>query len=164
MWFVLRREMTEMPVYLLTVDKGGPRLATLIDLSKLLITGSSDEALNFGIGADSSGDMVTRLTVRKRSMTAVASALAFQTNRPVVDRTGLTGRYDFDLKFAVDNADAASAALGFNPINPKTGNPPKYATGPSLFNALREIGLRLDAGNAPVEVLVIERVEKPSEN
>ena len=80
-------------------------------------------------------------------MTAVASAFAFQTNRPVVDRTGLTGTFDFDLMFAADNPGYAS--LGINPINPKTGSPLRYATSPSLFSALKEqVGLKLDAGNA----------------
>ena len=84
--------------------------------------------------------------------------------RSVVDRTGVTGTFDFDLNFAADNP-SVNAAIGITPINPKTGSPLRYVTDPSLFRALREqAGLKSDAGNAPVEILDIERVEKPLEN
>ena len=64
----------------------------------------------------------------------------------VVDRTGLTGRFDWDLQWTREALDASA--------------PP---TGMSLFTAVREqLGLRLDAQRGMVDVLVIERVEKPT--
>lgn len=63
---------------------------------------------------------------------------------PVVDKTGLHGLYKIDLKWAPDGSDAA---------------------GPSVFTALQEqLGLRLNASKGPVEVLAIDRAERPSEN
>jgi uncharacterized protein (TIGR03435 family) len=75
-------------------------------------------------------------------------------DRPVVDRTGLTGRFDFDLAWAPDPAlsDGRSSATAL-------------AKGPDLFNALEEqLGLRLEMQKAPMEVLFIDHAEKPSEN
>ena len=72
---------------------------------------------------------------------------------PVVDRTGLSGSYDFELTFVPPTrAPAAGAADEPSPD-------------PSIFIALQEqLGLKLEDGRAPVDVLVIERIEKPTEN
>jgi uncharacterized protein (TIGR03435 family) len=69
-------------------------------------------------------------------------------SRPVVDKTGLTGQFDFTLEWTPGGLDA-----------------PADATGPSIFNAVEEqLGLKLASGKGPVEVIVIDRVERPSEN
>jgi uncharacterized protein (TIGR03435 family) len=76
-------------------------------------------------------------------------ALSVQLGRPVVDRTGLTGRYSFTLKFA-----PAQAAMDT-----------QTDAGPSLFTAVEEqLGLRLETAKAPVPVLVVDHIERPSEN
>jgi uncharacterized protein (TIGR03435 family) len=70
--------------------------------------------------------------------------------RLVVDKTGLTGNYDFTLKWTPDTVVSTDAGVD---------------AGPSLFTALQEeLGLRLEPGKAPVDVLVIDRVELPSAN
>ncbi|MGH9237252.1 MAG: TIGR03435 family protein [Vicinamibacterales bacterium] len=70
--------------------------------------------------------------------------LSSQVRRPVIDRTGLTGTWDIDLTF-----------------NPDSPDDPR----PSLFTALQEqLGLRLEPSRAPVQVLVIDRIERPAEN
>jgi len=74
-----------------------------------------------------------------------------QLGRVVVDKTGLTGEYDFELKWTPDL--------------PAGGPVDAAPAGPSLFTALEEqLGLRLQTGRAPLDVLVIDKVEKPSEN
>jgi len=72
----------------------------------------------------------------------------------VIDRTGLTGTFDVHLKWAADPSTGAGG--------PGTADDP---TGPSIFTALQEqLGLKLESAKGPVEVLVIDHVEKPSAN
>ena len=76
--------------------------------------------------------------------------------RNVIDRTGLTGAWDVHLKWAVDTLSA--------PAGPNT-TPPSEVIGPSIFTALQEqLGLKLESARGPVEVLVIDHVERPSAN
>jgi uncharacterized protein (TIGR03435 family) len=76
-------------------------------------------------------------------------------NRTVVDKTELVGSFDVTLNWITDPSDPLYDGLG----GPPTSEP---GAGPSLFTALQEqLGLRLQAGRGPVEVLVIDRVEKP---
>lgn len=73
-------------------------------------------------------------------------------NRLVVDRTGLEGTFDVNLKFTPEYIPA---------VGP--GMPPIDANGPSIFTAVQEqLGLKLEAQRGPVEVLVIDRVEQPT--
>jgi uncharacterized protein (TIGR03435 family) len=81
-------------------------------------------------------------------------------DRPVVDRTGLQGRFDFTLTWTPDDSQFRS----FGPRPPAPATPDPNAP-PGLFTAIQEqLGLRLERANAPVDVIVIDRVEKPSEN
>ena len=85
-------------------------------------------------------------------MAALARMLAVPVGRLVLDRTGLNGGFDFDLEFAIDSIAGAQ---------------PSSTTGgaPSIFTALEEqLGLKLQAERGPVEVLVIDRMERPTEN
>jgi uncharacterized protein (TIGR03435 family) len=76
-------------------------------------------------------------------------------DEPVLDKTGLTARYDFDLEFTPDES-LFGGALGKG-----VDDSPK----PGLFSALQQqLGLRLEATRGLVDVLVIDRVERPSEN
>jgi uncharacterized protein (TIGR03435 family) len=82
------------------------------------------------------------------------------TNRIVIDRTGLTGGYDIDLTFT-----PAPDQLPPGPPPPGVEPPPIDPNGPTLFAALQEqLGLKLEAERGPVEVIVIDRLEKPTEN
>ena len=82
--------------------------------------------------------------------------LGLALDRPVIDKTGLTGKYNFDLKFAIDETTPGVAAFG-----PAAGNTPA----PSVFTAVQEqLGLKLEATRGPREFLVIDHVERPSEN
>jgi len=83
-------------------------------------------------------------------------------DRPVVDKTGLTGNFDFDLRY-----DGA-AILAFpgrgraTAVSPDTPDPAK---GPSIFTALQEqLGLKLDSQSGSVDVLAIKSAELPTEN
>jgi len=92
------------------------------------------------------------ISARAIDMPAFASALALFVHRPVIDRTDLAGEFDLDMYYAPDFA-----------LGPETA--PPTSTAPSLVTALREqLGLRLDAGRAAVDVLVIDRLQLPTEN
>jgi uncharacterized protein (TIGR03435 family) len=96
------------------------------------------------------------LMVAGQPMSSVATALTQQLGQFVVDRTGLQGNYDFSLSFMPENRGPQVSAL-----------PPEFphvnADAPSLFTALREqLGLKLESGRVPVEVLVIDSIERPT--
>ena len=94
-------------------------------------------------------------------MEMLAQVLSNTMGRPVLDKTGLTGKYDFVLEWTPDvGADAREQGFG-DGIN----TPAPAPGGPTIFTALQEqLGLRLDSQKGPVENIVIDRVEKPSEN
>src|SRR5204863_7096121 len=96
-----------------------------------------------------------------------------QLGRTILDKTELQGLYDFKLTFSPEGLQspfgarggptpppAGAGAVGFGPtINGAATDPV-----PSLFTAVQELGLKLESAKGPVEVLVIESVQKPSEN
>jgi len=85
------------------------------------------------------------------------------TGRMIVDKTGLTGLYDFDIQIDMQTMLAAASQLGVNLPIATTNLPP--SDGPSLLTALQEqLGLKLDSQRSQVEVLVIDSVEKPTPN
>jgi len=92
-----------------------------------------------------------RLQASGAAMADLAGFLSSMLSRTVVDKTGIAGEFDFQLTFT----PGASTA------------PPDAAAdpGPDIFAAMQEqLGLKLESAKGPVEVLVIDRVEKPSEN
>jgi uncharacterized protein (TIGR03435 family) len=138
----------ELPVYALTVSKAGPKLTPSLGNSIGL------PALGFRgkIGGDVSASNVT-----------MGDFINFMTrnvklDRPIVDKTGIQGRYDFELDWTPDDTQFGGRT--------ETTPPAEGAsTAPSLFTAVQEqLGLRLDANRAQVEVLAIDHIEKPSEN
>ena len=145
----IHRERKEMSVYALTVSKGG---------SKLKVSTVSPDATPEGPPALAFVVMpgVLRLPARYASMDEFASLLQRSAlESPVVDQTGLTGRYDFDLEFAIDET-LFGGALGKGLDEP---------TKPSLFGALPEqLGLKLEATRGPVSAIVIDHAERASEN
>jgi uncharacterized protein (TIGR03435 family) len=93
-------------------------------------------------------------------MEVVVQLLKQFTGRLIVDKTGLTGLYDFDIQIDMQTMLAAASSLGVNVPVPANLPP---SDGPSLLTALQEqLGLKLDSQRGPVEVIVIDSVEKPS--
>jgi uncharacterized protein (TIGR03435 family) len=133
----IRHEKREMPVWALTVDKGGPKL-TEHDAADL-------DHPPFGPGPGPNGRGTTGKNV---SMNYFAFMLSRMLDRNVVDRTGLTKNYDLSIDFAREI--------------PGQDPPPDV---PSIFTALKEqLGLKLEAAKGPVESLVIEKAERPAGN
>jgi uncharacterized protein (TIGR03435 family) len=89
--------------------------------------------------------------------------LSRQLGRKVIDKTGLTGIYDFTLKWAPDQSTPLFNGPGGGPS--PADSAPADSSGPSLFTAVQEqLGLKLESQKGSVEVIVIDHVEKPSEN
>jgi uncharacterized protein (TIGR03435 family) len=138
----VHHDSKELPVYVLTVAKGGPKM-------KVRTEGDG--------GAE--GSMLFRGALLPGRDTSVAVLLAglqkIVLDRPVLDKTGLAAHYDFDLKWRPDPSQ-------FRGNGDKV---PSDANDPDLFTALQEqLGLKLTAEKAPVDVVVIDSAEKPSEN
>ena len=92
-------------------------------------------------------------------MSQFTAVLQNSMDRPVVDQTGLSERYDFTLNFT---PDPAQATLLGGPPAPAGDNPD---AAPGLFAAFQQqLGLKLEPTRAPVDVMVIDKVQKPSEN
>jgi len=100
-----------------------------------------------------------RISGQGVTMRDLVAALSLLTDRVVIDATGLSGRYDFSLEYtpdAVAMMDPANARAEFPRIDP---------TGPSPKTALKEqLGLTMQSERRPVEVLVVDRLERPTEN
>jgi len=107
--------------------------------------------------------MVSR-RAEKESMAALASFLSVQLDHPVTDATGLTGVYDFELRWMIDPAGRGPVASP--PAEGAPGNLPEGDFGPTLVEAVRDqLGLALTQKKGPAEVLVVDRAEKvPIEN
>jgi len=135
----VRRETRELPVYALVVGKGGT----------LMKESGPDARYSFMIPGPG------RWKVSKLDMGHLARDLTREVGRTVVDLTGLTGSYDFTLEWTPEQASppaADAAAL------PDSG-------GPSIFTAIQQqLGLKLESRKHPIDVLIIDQVEKPSAN
>ena len=136
----------ELPVYALLVAKGGSKM------TKNQGDPNGLPGLFFrGLGV---------LTVQNATMSNFANLMQSAVlDRPVVDQTGLPGRYDFLLKWTPDESQFGGMGVKVPPPSNAADAPP------NLFTAVQDqLGLKFDATKASVDVLVIDHVEKPSEN
>ena len=140
------RDKKELSAYVIAVAKTGPKMAK--------VEGSRGSLPGFG------GRGLGSIAVQNATMAEFAEFLQSRIlEKPVVDQTALPGRYDFTLLWTPDASQVA--ALGSN-APPPPSNPDAP---PDLFAAVQQqLGLKLESGKAPVEVLVIDKVQKPSEN
>jgi uncharacterized protein (TIGR03435 family) len=144
---VVHHETRELPLYILTVAKGGPKLKE---------SAPDDPA---STTPRRRGMMVNngKITATDAQISTMVTILSRNLGRTIVDKTGLTGNYDFALEWADDAgsphpSDGAAAANAPDP-------------GASIFTALQEqLGLKLESTKGPVDVVVIDHIEKPTEN
>ena len=130
------RETKELPGYALTVAKSGFKL-------KPVAPGGSDTSTN--------GGRVRTLTAKRTSIAQLADLISRNLTEMVVDKTGIDGVYDFEMRWTNDDQNT---------------NGKEAETVPTLFVAVEEaLGLRLRAEKVPVEIIVVDRVERvPTEN
>ena len=146
--FALRfhRDRKVLPVLLLTVSKGGLKLkpseADPGAPPMVFFPGKWGTLVGRNAGI---GDFVNQIQ---------SSVL----DRPVIDQTGLTGRYDFTLKWTPDESQ-------FSRVNERIPPPTDPDAAPPLFTAVQEqLGLKFESTKAPADVIVIDRMERPSPN
>jgi uncharacterized protein (TIGR03435 family) len=145
----LHRESKEESVYALVIGKGGSKLQQ----SEAKEGAGPRGMMRMGRGQFSGQGVQLEMLTR---------SLSSQLGRPVIDRTGLKGNFDFKLEWTPDPGQ--SFAFGGGPPG-ADAPPPPDPNGPSIFTAVQEqLGLRLESQKGPVEMLVIDKVEKPSEN
>jgi bla regulator protein blaR1 len=107
-----------------------------------------------------------RVTAGGATMSQIARTLSQYTGRMVIDRTALDGSFNYDLEFAPDPGLRGRGPGGGLPPGPlPEGTAPARAEGASIFTAVQEqLGLRLESQHGPVQVIVVESADQPSEN
>jgi uncharacterized protein (TIGR03435 family) len=158
----LHHETRELPLYELSVAKNGPKLKAP----------AADPNAPPGTERMTLTPNGFHLVGSAETVSVLAGILENQLGNPVVDKTGLSGTFDFTLDFSRESVqNLALAGLPPPPANaagPVAGAPPPADPGeaPSLFTALQEqLGLKLDRKRGPLDVIVVDRAEKaPREN
>jgi uncharacterized protein (TIGR03435 family) len=160
-------ERRELPVYVLTVSKGGSKL-TVVDPPPQQVPGQAAPLPPPPVRPD--GTLPTNfmpvpgrtvvgpglILASAVNMAEIVRVLTGQVGRPVVDQTNLGGYYNVRLRFAPE-----TAANGFSAATRAATDP----SGPSIFTAVQEqLGLRMESGNAPFEIMVIDSAERPTAN
>lgn len=166
----VHREARQFPIYTLVVSKGGPKLKAA----------KADETYTFKINGEtrSRGNVVFAVQpgVAEFHLVPISRLTIYlerHLDRNVVDKTGLTGSYDFTLRYAPTQAEIEEMegpdSTGKSQEAVQKGMPaltPSAPTGlPPLSKALEEqLGLKLEPGKGPVEVFVVDHIERPSAN
>jgi uncharacterized protein (TIGR03435 family) len=145
----VHREMRDQPVYALVVGKNGPKFqeAETAVPAAILAKHPNVGAIPGGGGMFAPG---WNIELYGAPMETLATVLSYMAGRPVVDKTGLTGTYDIKMEMLQPEPPAADG---------------RQDPGPSIFTMAQEqLGLRLESAKGSVETLVIDHVERPSEN
>ena len=160
----LHRETRDLPAYALVVGKGGLKIKevppdTDADMSKVDVNvtggGQGGTTVNLGGGSSLSYQMTT-MTAKKVTFASITDSLSKFLDRPVVDMTGLNGRYDFKLEYsAAELRNLVKASGADASMIPDFGDPTI-----SIFTSVETLGLKLEARKSPVEVIVIDSVQK----
>lgn len=154
----IHRETKDEPVYLLVVGKNGPKFQNANSGDTHTFPGADGSAVRgqIALGAGSEGGRTAK--GHSVSMKLFADYLSLVLGRPVLDRTGLTGAYDFTLEWTPDATQTPAP-------DPAIADSRPGLQGASIFSAVQEqLGLKLEPGKGPVELIVIDHIEKPSRN
>lgn len=137
---IVHRESKQVSGYALVLSKEGSKLSHSLPEDK--------RAMGIRREAGPDGEPFNKMVGRKVEIRDLAFLLLITTRRPVIDRTGLSGEYNFDIDFApFDSYTAIDSSA------------------PSLFTAMQQrLGLRLESTKAALDGIVIDRAERPSEN
>jgi uncharacterized protein (TIGR03435 family) len=153
-------ETKQLPVYELVLAKGGPKLKEAMP---------GDTYANGFKGPDgvAHGGMMRmgrgELTAQAIPTASLVNMLSQQLQHTVIDKTGLTGKYDFTLTWTPE--EGSGPMFKGTDGGSSRPEPAPDASGPSLFTALQEqLGLKLQSAKGPVETLVVDHVEMPTEN
>jgi uncharacterized protein (TIGR03435 family) len=170
----LHKETKEAPVYALTIAKGGLKIKPTVEGSCLPIDWKNlpAEPKPGQAPPNICGNQRMRGNGKTFNMSGAGLTMADIAggmlsnflDRPVIDRTGVAGRFDVEMEFAPDNSMPMFATMR-PPTAPGDGMPSSSdPMGPTIYMALEKLGLKLEAVKGPVEMIVIDHVERPSEN
>jgi uncharacterized protein (TIGR03435 family) len=167
-------ETRPFPVYEMTIAKNGLKLheakpgdtyeSATFPYADKFADGSEKAGQMFRVGgADPDGHRTMTIYGFGISMAALARGLAVDTGQIVQDKTGLNGVYDFTLKYTmIPFGDRAAAAA---PDGQSVANASDPTSGRPVFSAIQQqLGLKLESTKGQVEIVVIDRVERPSGN
>ena len=163
----VRIEPRELPIYALVISrrdgKPGPRLRTAnpaecVDRGPQPQPTRAGDLPSCGLLPQGPG----RMTGRSVPISLLTTQLSSITGRVVRDRTGLTGLFDIDVDWGLTEAQVAALAR----LTPIGGTPPVFDPDkPTVFTAVDEqLGVKLESSMGPVDVIVVESVERPTEN
>ena len=163
---VAHRETRELPAYALVVGKGGlkmkevPADADAVDTGKVdvNVTGGGRGGTTVDLGGGSSLSYgLNKLEAHKVTIPSIMDSLSKFLDRPVVDMTGLTGRYNFTLEYSIEELRNLVRASGADASRiPDMGGDPAI----SIFTSVETLGLKMEPRKAPVEVVVIDSAQK----
>lgn len=151
----IRREIKDLPVYAILVGKGGPKLK-LAAIEEKDCEGDAAKDIdchNFH------GGRGRGLHAKAANIEDLALFVSNWTDRPLVDKTGLAGLYQFETRGWANITPGAAPAPGTVAEDGQDA-----ASLPTIFTIFTSLGLKLDAQHAPVEMFLIESVERPTEN
>jgi uncharacterized protein (TIGR03435 family) len=152
----VHHESKELPIYALVIAKGGPKL-------RVTGVGSGDQRDVHG-DTPQPGVMLMgpgRISGQGIPIASLVKMLSGQNlGRPIVDKTGLTGNYDFALKWTPEGGSTFTGASDGKDVTHSDTD-----SGPTIFTAIQEqLGLKIESQKGPVDTLVIDHVERPSPN
>jgi uncharacterized protein (TIGR03435 family) len=159
----IHRETREVPVYTVTVAKGGPKLlpfkvGSCVPMPTPPARPEPGQKVCGEARMGGKGTIPPTMNVELPgvSLDEWSKYLGGLLDRPVIDKTGITGLFDFHMEFVLDES-TPGVRLTF----PASDDPP----GPSIFTAVQEqLGLKLESAKGPGEFLIIDSVERPTEN
>jgi uncharacterized protein (TIGR03435 family) len=164
----IHRETKDIPIYALTVAKGGGKLRAFKEGS----CNPYDITATFPPPPPPENPCRNRGTTNQGTLTIDAQANTLDDfarfvlgvmDRPVINKTGIKGRFDFHLEYKPDDASSPIERGGNSAGGPDA--PSDASSGESIFTALQEqLGLKLVPTRGPGEILVIDSVERPTEN
>ncbi len=191
----VHRETKEHAVYALVVGKNGPKLKPSEDAPKAEAAPAEAApgrgSMTATVGADAKGMLISsdklgtvrvvaapgvglRLEASKATSAALADMLSRMVDRPVVDMTGLKGTYQIAVNLTLEDMRNMAAAAGFVMPNAAPGSRMEQRmeaagldpeAGGSIFQNVQQLGLKLEGRKEPMEMLVVDHVEKePTEN
>jgi uncharacterized protein (TIGR03435 family) len=156
----VHRETRELPVYALTIAEGGPKLhpfqgsCTPRDFEKPPSDTDCGTARGYGDG----------FQMKAATMAELCAGFSVLLDQHVIDKTGIGGRFNFDLDLSAEDPGLLNRPRSL----PAESDPTMPRTPPILFNAaeigMKKLGLNIEPTEGPGEVLVIDHIERPSEN
>ena len=150
--FQAHLETRTLPVYDLVIAKGGPKFTGSTESSKEIASTIAKRNLMNGGMMMSDGELIAGDT----PVSTLTYTLTNAVGRTVIDKTGLTGSYNFELKWTPEREGQANA---------ENGQADSLNSASSIFTAVEEqLGLKLQSSKGPVQTLVVDHVELPSEN